>query len=471
MGKFTKILAMAMAGCMMASVFAGCAQTGGSSSTAETTSKADTSGVKEIYYLNFKPEIADKYKAIADEYKKETGITVKVSTAASGEYEKTLTAEIAKSAPPTIFQINGPVGYQSWKDYCADLKDSDLYKLLTEQNQSLAVTGDDDGVYGVPYALEGYGIIYNNAIMDKYFKSDKKTSKIASVSEINNFAKLKEVTEDMTKIKDELGIKGVFASTSMKTGDDWRWQTHLANLPLYYEFRDKDASKNVILNGLEAKEITFKYNEQYKNIFDLYTNNSCTAKNLLSGKTVDNSMAEFALGEVAMVQNGNWGWSQIDGVKGNVTKADDIKFLPIYTGVDGEENQGICIGTENYFAINSKVDAATQQASIDFLVWLFSSEYGKKAVTNELGFITPFNTFSETEQPTDPLAKEVLAWKAKETGDFKNVPWLFTAFPSERFKADLGAALLGYTQDQKTWDDVKTTVINSWKAEKEASAE
>ncbi len=467
MKKSKRILACTLAGCMMATALVGCSG-GSSSGESGESQKADTSSVKSIYFLNFKPEIAEKYEAIAKQYKEETGIEVKVKTAASGEYEKTLTSEIAKSDPPTIFQINGPVGYQNWKDYCADLKDSEIYNMLTDENKALAVT-DGDGVFGVPYAIEGYGIIYNDEIMQKYFALDG--AKAKSTDEIKNFDTLKLVVEDMQAKKADLGIDGVFGSTSLKTGDDWRWQTHLANLPLYYEFKDDKSSDNVILNGLNAKEIEFKYAENYKNIFDLYTNNSCTDKKLLGSKTVDESMAEFATGKCAMIQNGNWGWSQINGVEGNVTKAENIKFLPIYTGVEGEENQGICIGTENYFAINSEVDEATQQASIDFLKWLFSSDYGKKQVTTELGFITPFKTFTEDEQPTDPLAKEVLSWKAKESGSIYNPEWLFTAFPSENWKNEFGASLLEYVQGQKDWSKVVDDAKASWKTEREATAE
>lgn len=449
---------------MTAALFTGCSGSGNKNDGGN----ADTSNVKSIYFLNFKPEVAGKYEAIAKKYKEETGIEVKVKTAASNEYEKTLTSEIAKSDPPTIFQINGPVGYQNWKDYCADIKDSELYNMLTNENKSLAVT-DGDGVYGIPYAIEGYGIIYNDEIMQKYFNTDD--AKVKSIDEINNFVTLRLVVEDMQSKKDELGIDGVFGSTSLKSGDDWRWQTHLANIPLYYEFKEDTSSDNVILNCLNAKEIQFKYAENYKNIFDLYTNNSCTEKNLLGGKTVDESMSEFAVGKCAMIQNGNWGWSQINDVDGNITKAENIKFLPIYTGIEGEEKQGICIGTENYLSINNNVDEATQKASLDFLAWLFSSDYGKDHVTNELDFITPFKTFNEDEQPKDPLAQEVLNWKTKESEGFKNPEWLFTAFPSDKFKTDFGASLLEYVQGQKDWSEVVEDAKSSWKAEREASGQ
>lgn len=423
-----------------------------------------SSSKKEIYFLNFKPEIAEIYDKIAKDYQAETGVKVKVVTAASGTYEQTLKSEVAKSEAPTIFQINGPVGYQNWTDYCADLKDTKLYSYLSDK--SLAVTSGE-GVYGIPYVVEGYGIIYNNAIMEKYFALANKAVNVSSMDEINNFDTLKAVAEDMTGHKKELGIEGVFASTSLNSGEQWRWQTHLANVPFYYEFAENTAFDNSILAGLAAKEINFKYSDNFKNIFDLYINNSYTEPSMLGSKSVDDSMAEFALGKVAMVQNGNWAWSQISGVSGNTVTENDIKYLPIYTGVSGEESQGLCIGTENYFAVNSKVSKEKQEMSIAFLEWLFSSETGKTYVTNELGFIAPFTTFNDDEKPADPLAKEVLGWMEK---DVTSVPWTFAAFPSENFKNDFGDALLEYAQGQKGWDDVATIVKDSWKKEAAAKA-
>lgn len=416
----------------------------------------------QVYFLNFKPESAEVYEELAKIYEEETGVSVKVVTAAANTYEQTLKSEIAKTDSPTIFQVNGPVGYSSWDDYCLDLKDSKLYSFLSDK--SLAIK-EDGGVYAIPYVVEGYGIIYNNAIMEKYFALKDKKVKISSASEIKDFKTLKEVTEDMSKHKKQLGIKGVFASTSLSSGEDWRWQTHLLNIPLYYEHFEKDQNADVPLSLLDADEISFKYSDNFKNIFDLYTNNSVTKKTLLGSKSVADSMAEFALGEVAMVQNGNWAWSQIEGVKGNTVKESDIKMLPIYTGIEGEENQGICIGTENYFAINKKADSERQKASLDFLEWLFSSETGKKYVTEKLGFITPFSTFSENELPDDPLAKEISRYMKEK--DVKNIPWAFTAFPSDSFKREVGNGLLEYVQGDKKWEETVENTIKKWKSERD----
>lgn len=426
----------------------------------DTTDKNNAKADNTVYFLNFKPEVADIYKEIAQKYEAETGVKVKVVTAASNTYETTLKSEIAKSDAPTIFQINGPVGYQSWSKYCKDLSDTRLYDYLSDKELAIKTA---EGVFGIPYVVEGYGIIYNNAIMDKYFALKDKAVTISKAEEITNFKLLKEVVEDMTKHKQELGIDGVFASTSMSGGEQWRWTTHLLNMPVYYEMKDK-SDDSAITSAYSAKDIDFKYSENFKNIFDLYVNNSTTEKGLLSGKSVENSMAEFALGKAAMVQNGNWAWDQISKVSGNTVKADDIKYLPLYIGIDGEEKQGLCIGTENYLAINKNVSEEKQKSSVAFLEWLFSSKTGKDYVVNKLNFISPFNTFDDNEKPDDPLAREVISWMEK---DKTTVEWVFNSFPSLDFKDDVGNALLEYVQGSKSWEDVEKATKDSWKASRE----
>lgn len=412
----------------------------------------------KVYYLNFKPESEATWQEIAKAYKEETGVEVKVQTAAAGTYEQTLKSEISKKDAPTLFQINGPVGYQSWKQYCLDLKDTDIYSWLYDKTSAIS---DGDGVYGIPFVQEGYGIIYNDAIMQKYIALPDKATDITAATDIKSFDTLKAVAEDMTAKKDALGIKGVFGSTSLKPGEDWRWQTHLASIPVFYEYKDDGVS--------DKTEIALSYSDNFKNIFDLYINNSVTDPKMLGGKSVKDSMSELALGQVAMIQNGNWGWGDISSTDGNTVKPEDVKFLPIYIGAPGEEKQGLCIGTENYFCINSKASEADQKASIDFMQWLYNTEKGKNYVTNDLGFIAPFNTFNDSEKPSDPLAQEIL--KDMANTETNTVLWSFLTFPSQTFKDAFGAALLEYAQGTKTWDDVKNVFVTQWAEEKAAAAQ
>lgn len=445
-----KILSIVMVVCLISTFFTACRKDVGDISNGQANNEA------VVRFLNFKPEVANVYEEIAEAYKKETGKILIVETAASGNYEQTLTAKMGTSEAPTLFQINGPKGYVNWKDYCADLSETEIYKHLSDKTLAITVGGN---VYGIPYVVEGYGIIYNKEITDKYFALEDRNKSINSMDEIKSYESLRVVVEDMQKNKDKLQIKGVFASTSLKTGEDWRWQTHLANIPLYYEFTEN----GIDLTSDATKTVEFEYSENFKNIFDLYINNSVSDRKVLGSKIVDESMAEFALGQCAMVQNGNWAWSQINQVKGNKVSAKNIKYLPIYMGLPNEENQGLCIGTENFLAINSKASDEEQKAAEDFIFWLFSSKTGKDFVVNKLNLIAPFDTFGEDEKPSDPLAQEVIKWMNKS--EIVTIPWNFTIFPSQTFKSDFGAGLLQYAQGTKNWDEVKKLFVERWSSE------
>lgn len=417
---------------------------------------AKESSANEVYFLNFKPEIADVYTDIvAPAFEEETGLKLRIVTAASNQYQTTLRSEMAKSNPPVIFQVNGPVGVQAFTNDVAPLEDTGFYALLADKSMAIE---QDGHVVGIPYAVEGYGIIYNDAIMRKYFALPDKAVDISSADEIRSFDTLKAVVEDMSKHLDELGIQGVFASTSMASGTDWRWQTHLFNMPLWKEFGD-------ILTTTEASSFEFTYNENYKALWDLYLDNSTTPKGMVSAKTDADSMAEFALGQCAMVQNGNWGAAQILGQAGNVVASEDIKFLPLYMGFDGEENQGICVGTENYLSINIHASEEAKKNADTFLTWLFSSDTGKKIVKENLMFITPFNSFTEEELPEDPLAKEVNRWMNMD--GVTSVPWAFQGIPSEQWKSDFGGALLQYINGTMDWSEVVEIAKKSWTVEAE----
>ena len=422
--------------------------------TLAACSNGSSSGSENgVYLLNFKPEAEEALKTIASAYKDKTGVEVKIVTAASGTYQQTLQTEVAKSNPPTIFNINGPVGLVTWKDYALDLSGTEFVKALTDT--SMALTDESGVVYGSPLGIEGYGLIYNAAILNKYFALEG--AKATSVDEIKGFAKLKEVVEDMQARKADLGIEGAFACTSLASGEDWRWQTHLANYPVFYEFRDKGVT--------DAKEVDLTYSDNYKQIFDLYLNTSTVAPSAAAAKTVTDSMADFALGKCAFVQNGNWAWSQISEVEGNTVAEGDIHFMPIYIGVNGEEKSGIALGTENYLAVNSQVSETAQKASIDFLTWLLTGEGAKMLVDNSVVSVSPYPAFSELT-PADPLGKETAQFLANK--ELYPINWVFQTFPSQEFKNQLGSHLAQYASGKEDWSAVKEYFVSTWKSEKSA---
>ena len=402
----------------------------------------------KVYYLNFAPEVADQWEALAEKYSEETGTEVQVVTAASGTYESTLKSEMDKNEAPTLFQVNGPVGLATWKDYCYDLKDTDVYKNLASDD--FALINEDGSVSGIAYKIETYGLIYNKALLNDYFETDGAV--VTSVDEINNFDTLKAVVEDITAKKDELGIEGAFTSAGMDSSSDWRFKTHLANLPIYYEYKADGITSTDAIKGT--------YLDNYKNIWDLYINNATCEPSMISSKTAEDARAEFALGEAVFYQNGTWETSGILE-EGDLTE-DDLGMLPIYIGVEGEENQGLCTGSENYWCVNAKASEEDIQATVDFLTWCITSDEGRTAISKDMGFATPFTTFGDDYAADNVLVNEA----AKYVEDGKtSVTWCFTTMPSENWKNGVGSALLEYAQGTGEWDGVVTAFVDGWATE------
>ena len=430
-----------------AALFTGCGGSGSAGSAAPASAgstgaaaaPAANAGAGHVYYLNFKPEADAAWQDLAKVYTEETGVPVTVVTAASGEYETTLMSEMAKSDAPTMFQVNGPVGLANWKDYCYDLTGSDIVSNLTSDAFELK---DGDAINGVAYVIESYGIITNVSLLEKAgYKLD----------DIKSFDDLKKIADDIQARKDELGVKGAFASTGMDGSSDWRFKTHLANLPIYYEYKADGIDNTEAIKGT--------YLDQYKNVFDLYiTDSTCDPKEL-SSKTADDARAEFLDGEAVFYQNGSWEYSSL----AEKFSDDQIAMIPIYFGVY-DANEGLCTGTENYWCVNAEASEEDIAATLAFMNWCVTSEAGTKAMAENMGFTIPFTT--AIESPNAFVKQDAAYTEAGKTP----VSWNFTTMPSENWKNGVGSALTAYAAGTGDWNAVVTAFVDGW-AEEAALAE
>ncbi|RFD78167.1 ABC transporter substrate-binding protein [Gardnerella vaginalis] len=423
----------------------------------------DRSAGGKVIFFNFKPEGKDIWVDVANEYKKtHPGADIDVKTPQSNSYEDELRDAVKNNpdAMPTLFQINGPVGYAKWKDYTADLSNSPLYKQLS--NQKLAIK-DNNKPVAVPYVTENYGLIYNKALLARY--ADLHNSKLepeengkSFEDQITTFGKLKEVADDLQKRKDELGIDGAFTSAGFDSSSDWRFKTHLANMPLYYEFNG-DTKQPAKIKG--------SYLDNFRKIFDLYISDSTTPVSQLSTKTGEDAVYEFALGKAVFYQNGTWAWGDLAN---SGIKREDVGMLPIYIGANGEENQGMATGSENYWCINKKASKKNQEATNEFLQWLLTDSWAQDVLANRLGFATPFKKFPKAK---NPLVQAAVDYTAKE-GKVP-VTWVFVTMPSNGWKDDVGSDLLTYAQATKdgmtsmganqAWDTLKKAFVDGWAKE------
>ena len=400
---------------------------GGSSSEEE---------VGSVYYLNFKPEQDQQWQDLAALYTEQTGVEVTVVTAASGEYETTLTAEIAKSDAPTLFQVNGPVGLENWKDYCYDLSGSAVYGELTSEDYALK---DGDKVAGIAYVIESYGIIVNKTLLAEAGYT---------IDDIQSFEDLKKVAEDITARSGELGF-AAFTCPGMDSSSDWRFKTHLANLPIYFEYQADGIGTTTEIKGT--------YLDNYRAMWDLYINNTTCDPKELTAKTGNDTLNDFVSGAAVFYQNGSWEYGNVSAKFAD----DELAMIPIYFGVGDEANQGLCTGTENYWCVNGTASEADIQATLDFLYWCVTSEEGTSAMANEMGFVIPFKSAVESSNLFVKQDKEYTA--AGKTA----VSWNFPTMPSEEWKNGVGSALSAYAADQTdaNWDAVVTAFVDGWASE------
>ena len=446
-----KLVSAMLVSAMLATVLAGCG--GADGDTQSGSAKGDAKG--SVYMLNFKPETNDAWQELAATYTDQTGVDVHVVTAADGQYDTTLQSEMAKSDAPTIFTIGSATDAKTWDAYTYDLKDSSLYSHLTDK--SLSITYNDK-IAGVANCYECYGIIFNKTILEGYCGMDNAV--VSSVDEINSFDKLKAVADDINSRIDEINEKlgtsltEAFASAGLDDGSSWRFSGHLANMPLYYEFKD-DGCDLVAGEG----KITGKYLDNFKAVWDMYVSDSAADPKTLNSGAL-NAEAEFGMGEAVFYQNGDWEYAPLTNEENGYTvKAEDLSMMPIYFGVD-DENEGLCVGTENYWAVNAKASQEDIDATLEFLNWAITSDEGRDAITNQMGLTAPYDTFTGDYETKNAFAQ---AANKLMTDGKTSVAWSFNATPNvDDWRADVVSALTAYTAGEGEWDAVKTAFVDGW---------
>ena len=430
-----KTLALVLAACLCLALLAGC----GNNTPAASGSASGTEATGSVYYLNFKPESDQAWQDLAKQYTEETGVPVKVVTAASGKYNDTLTVEMDKpDGAPTMFQCGNAGAIKTWGEFCYDLTDTDFAKELTTNDFNLY--GENGELLAVGYCYEAFGIIVNKALL---------TQAGHSLDEITDFASLKAVADDIHARAGELGFDA-FTSAGLDGSSSWRFSGHLANMPLFYEFRDDNITA-------QPAEIKGTYLENYKNIWDLYTTDSATTGAALTTATGDQAEAEFGQGKAVFYQNGTWEFSALTGdEKGFKMNPDDLTMIPIYCGVEGEEQAGLCTGTENYWSINKNASEADINATIDFLTWVVTSDEGTTMMAEQFG-ACPFKSSKAPSNPFSELANEYVA------GGKYPVTWAFNYTPNVNdWRDGVVDALTQYTTGSADWSVVETAFVNGW---------
>ena len=82
--KMKKFLAVCLSALTVTGMLAGCGGAKDGDTSSAGAEKKGSSAEGSVYYLNFKPEIADQWEEIAAKYTEETGVPVMICASYSG---------------------------------------------------------------------------------------------------------------------------------------------------------------------------------------------------------------------------------------------------------------------------------------------------------------------------------------------------------------------------------------------------
>ncbi|WP_077216097.1 sugar ABC transporter substrate-binding protein [Bacillus kwashiorkori] len=337
---------------------------------------------KKITIFQSKVEISDQLEALAKEYEKETGVEVEVWGTTGDDYFQQLRIRLNSDQGPSIFTLEGLRQAQQLESYVADLSDADFVKNIAP-NMDLKL---NDKVVGLPYGVEGFGIVYNKDLV-----------KPEDIKDYESFA------NTLKSLKDK-GINpyGLSQEAYFLIG-------HMSNYPFSiqadnYAFIDKMVAGEVTM----AETPEFQEFGKFMEVIREYSTNPLEV-------TYDEEVGDFATGKSAMMHQGNWAW----GMFADYNLDFEVGMLPFPLA----GNDKLAVGVGAFWAVNGTKDEAEVKAANDFLNWLVSSEIGQKYIVEEFGFVPAMTNIKAND--LDPLSQAVL--EASNSG--QTIPWSHSYYP------------------------------------------
>lgn len=386
-----------------------------------------------VYWLNYKPELDETLQSLAARYHEEKGVDVKIVTAESGAYNRTLREEMSTDSPPTLFVINDQETADEWESSALDLAGSGVVKELTDSTYNF--TNEEGKIIAIPYCLECFGIAVNPAWIEIVGYS---------VDDITDFDTLKLLAEVIHNNSGWLGYDA-FSSADLDPDSSWRLTAHLANLEYCYEERSGSSWSEC------PASLTGEYMDNYKNLYDLIVNNCASAPEELAAGGHD-PIGEFADGKTAFCLAGSWDYARLS------QSIPDVTMIPYYCGVKGEENAALSSGSENFWAVNLNASEVDQKATLAFMKWLVTDEQASAMMVEQLGSM-PYKSASESVNGFLSKQEQYIA------DDHYKMDWLMTYQPNVgEYRADLVDALKVYNVDQtdENWEKVRAAFVDGW---------
>lgn len=420
---------------LMLSIFlAGCASN--NNGTENNTSGEKPAEKKDVTVkmFQFKVEIAEQLTNMIAEYEElHPGVKIEVETVGGGaDYGAALKAKFNSDDKPDIFNNGGFTDLDLWVEHLEDLSDQPWVKNLVDVAKEPMTK--DGKLYGQALNLEGYGFIYNKDL----FAQAGITDPPKTLEELEAAA-IKLEAEGITPF-----VNGY--------GEWWVLGNHFINIPFAQQ-----ADSEAFIEGLNNGSETIVGNEVFKQWVDLFDLTLKYGNKNPLQTDYNTQVTEFATGNAAMTQQGNWTQVGISETNPDI----NIGFLPMPINNNAEKMDKLPVGVPNNWVIYNKSEVKEEAKA--FLNWMVSSEEGQRYITEEFKFIPAFKNIEADEEVLGQLAGDIIRYSQEG----KTLSWNWFKFPGgEASSNKFGDIMQGYVGDQlnkeqmleefqKTWDSLK----------------
>lgn len=397
---------------------------------AQENAPASTEEKVKIIIANGKGELMEQYaQAITDFMATHENIEVEQYTGAVGDTMSILDKMTASGVTVSLAMIEPGKILDIYPGWGIDLSN----EKWVEQTDS-AFKDTDGAVIGFPFAIEGFGLVYNKKVVENAIGGSFDPFTINT-------------RDKLIELLDKIKASGIEYPVAYQT-DDWSVGNHYSS-----QFLNQDDPFKVI-EKLKKGELDLKTNEVWNGYYDTMDTLVSMKYNKYGerplGMYYDDAHLAVGKGESAMLFNGNWAYDSLQAVAG-----DEFGFIPVPVdnNPDNPLNNKLVCGPTQVYLINAKATPEQQEAAKEYLNWLVFDEAGQDFMVNKSQIVSAFK--NNQFRVTNPLGIAISeAVSAGKTVDFSTN----YVNPSD-YMTILGADVQKYIDKKMTREDLASAFM------------
>lgn len=390
----------------------------GSSDETSESGGETANGTVTLELFSNKAESVDTYNNLIAKFEDENP-NIKIQLEAPPEAETVLRTRLTRNDMPDIMSIGGNATYGELgrEGVLMDLSDEDFLNSIQPAYLEMItrlVGSDTEGTFGVPYATNANGVIYNKTLFE----------------EMN--MEIPETWDEFIALLDQAKAEGV-KPIEFTLQDAW------TSLPVW------NSLGGVLVSDDFAEEKTngeASFEDAYSEVADKYLKLIEYGEGDIFGVGYDSGNANFAAGNALFYNQGNWAIPEL--VKNN--EDIDLGFFALPASNDASENNLIS-GVDVLLAVSE--NSEHPEEALKFIEFMVSEETSKQYIDEQAAFSAVEGVIQE-----NPIFENTVEY-------FENGQ--LSSFPDHFYPAGLGAEnLVQQFLIEKDKDTFLKTLDSEW---------